>query len=362
MDFAVIMAGGTGKRLWPLSRESHPKQILKLLGGQTLLRKCYDRLRPIFDNRNIIVQCNAGYADLVRENLPELPRDNVIAEPTVRDTAGAIGLASAVLSKFDPDATMAVVTADQLIRPDEIFAQAIKDGLAFVNNNPKSFITFGIEPKFPSTQYGYLELGQSDNPQFCSSEVFKVDSFKEKPDSLTARQYIQMHKYCWNSGMFVWKASAILNKIFENVPDAKKPLIEIQSSWATPKQEEVLEDWFVEVPKISIDYAVMEKADNVYSIKMNCDWLDMGSFISLADIVEPDENDNVVIADNSELLGCKDCIVVTEDDGHMIAAIGMQNFVIAHSPDATLVCPVEQADKLKELLERIKKKGKETYL
>jgi mannose-1-phosphate guanylyltransferase len=148
MDYVVVMAGGTGKRLWPLSRKERPKQVLKLLDGKTLLQRCFERLSPIFDERNIIILTNAGYADIVRENLHGLPPNNVIAEPTVRDTAGAVGLAATILTRYDPDATMAVVTADQLIEPAELLQQAIKDALIFVNNNPENMITFGIKPTF----------------------------------------------------------------------------------------------------------------------------------------------------------------------------------------------------------------------
>src|SRR5512140_2898400 len=155
MEYAVVMAGGAGKRLWPLSRQNRPKQMLRILDGQTLLNQCFDRLSSIFDPRNILIITNAGYADLVRENLPDLPNDNVIAEPVVRDTAGANGLAASVLTKYDPDATMAVFTADHIIRPTEVFQQTVRDGLAFIDHNPDAMITFGIAPTHPSTQLGY---------------------------------------------------------------------------------------------------------------------------------------------------------------------------------------------------------------
>ena len=362
MDYAVIMAGGTGKRLWPLSRESHPKQVLKLINGQTLLRKCFDRLTPIFDNSKIIVQCNAQYVDLVLENLPELPRDNVIAEPAVRDTAGAIGLSAAVLSKKDADATMLVVTADQVIEPIEDFASVANDALAYVNSNPETLVTFGIKPTSPSSQFGYVEYG--DVAQKCDSgnEVCKVNSFKEKPDTATAQQYLETGNYNWNSGMFAWKAKTILERLFTNLPGMKTPLTKIRDVWGSPQQEKTLQETFVDVPKISIDYAVMEKDPQVYSIKLDCSWLDMGSFEALRDITAPDEKNNTVVASNSELMECKDSIFVTEDNGHMIAAIGLENFIVAHSDDATLICPVGQSDRLKELLENIKNKGNVKYL
>lgn len=362
MRFAVIMAGGTGKRLWPLSRENRPKQVLRLLDGDTLLRNCFQRLSSLFDHRNIIVLTNRGYCDIVRENLPEIPSDNVISEPIVRDTAGAIGLAASVLCKFDPDATMAVVTADQVIRPVDVFQQAVADGMTYVEKNPDVLITFGIQPSFPSTQLGYIKLGKSHTCNGCNNKILDVDEFKEKPDLKTAEEYLSSGEYCWNSGLFVWKARRILELLFENLPQAKQPLQKIQAGWGGPAQEDILAEYFVKLPKISIDFAVMEKAPQVHAIKLNCRWFDMGSFSALADIIQSDADGNIVVADKSEILDCNDSIFVTEDKNHLIAAIGLKDMVVVHSPDATFVCPVDQTGKLKELLELLREHGKEQYL
>ncbi|HUV63267.1 MAG TPA: sugar phosphate nucleotidyltransferase [Sedimentisphaerales bacterium] len=362
MDYAVIMAGGTGKRLWPLSREKRPKQVLQLLDGQTLLRRCFERLRPVFDIRNIIVLTNAGYADVVRENLSELPYNNVIAEPAVRDTAGAIGLVSTVLAKYDPDATMAVVTADQIIEPAEVLQQALKDALTFVGGHPDDMITFGIRPTFPSTLLGYIECVERRNYPGCKNQIFSVEAFKEKPDEKTAKAYIDTGRYFWNSGMFVWKAKTILGNLAKFLPESTEPLTRIRAAWDGPQQEQVLEECFVKLPKISIDFAVMEKAERVNAIELDCRWLDMGSFAALADIISSDPNKNIVVAGQSELLDCRNSIIVTEDKGHLIACIGMENMVVAHSPDATLVCHIDQAHRLKELVELIKQHGGEKFL
>ncbi|MHC4433271.1 MAG: mannose-1-phosphate guanylyltransferase [Planctomycetota bacterium] len=362
MDYAVIMAGGTGKRLWPLSRQKRPKQVLELLDGQTLLRRCFDRLRPIFDIRNIIVLTNAGYADVVRENLSELPANNVIAEPAVRDTAGAIGLVSTILVKYDPDAAIAVVTADQIIEPAEVLQQAIKDALTFVNDNPDDMVTFGIQPTFASTGLGYIKCVDAGERPGCVSAVYRVEAFKEKPDEATAKQYVDTGQYFWNSGMFVWKAKTILDNLARFLPEATEPLARIQADWDSPNQQQTLQEWFLKLPKISIDYAVMEKAERVRAIKLDCRWLDMGSFAALADIISSDENNNVVVAGQSQLFECTDSIIVTEDKGHLIAAIGLKDMVVAHSPDATLVCHIDQTHRLKDLLDLIKQHGGERFL
>ncbi len=362
MDYAVIMAGGTGKRLWPLSRQKRPKQVLKLLDGQTLLRRCYERLSPIFDTRNIIVLTNAGYADIVRENLSELPFNNVIAEPAVRDTAGAIGLVSTVLTKYDPEAAIAVVTADQVIKPAEVLQRALKDALVFVNNNPDDMITFGIQPTFASTSLGYIKCNNAREYPGCKNKIYSVEAFKEKPDEKEAKEYLNTGQYFWNSGMYVWKAKTILANLAKFLPEATEPLARIQAGWGNPNQQQTLRDWFVKLPKISIDFAVMEKADRVHAIKLDCRWFDMGSFAALADIISSDKDNNIVVAGTSELLDCKSSIIVTEEKGHLIAAIGLENMVIAHSPDATLVCHVDQTHRLKELLELIKQHAGEKFL
>ena len=362
MDYAVIMAGGSGKRLWPLSREKRPKQVLKILDGQTLLRCCFERLSPIFDTRNIIILTNAGYADLVRENLPELPFNNVIAEPAVRDTAGTIGLAAAILTKYDPDATIAVLTADQAIEPADVFRQTLKDALTFVNNNPANMVTFGIQPTFPSTQLGYIKCGAAKKCPKCKNEIYEVEAFKEKPDEQTTKQYLDAGQYFWNSGMFVWKAKTILANLEEFLPDATEPIEKIRVNWDSPNQQKTLQEWYPKLPKISIDYAVMEKAKKVYAIKLDCRWLDMGSFAALPDIISSDKDNNIVVAGSNEVLDCKDSIFITEEKGHLIAAIGLENIVVAHSPDATLICHIDQTHRLKELLELIKKHNGEKFL
>jgi mannose-1-phosphate guanylyltransferase len=362
MNYAVVMAGGAGKRLWPLSREKRPKQVLKLLDGQTLLRRCFERLSPIFDERNIIILTNAGYADLVREELPELPFNNVIAEPTVRDTASTIGLAASILTKYDPEAQMAVVTADQLIEPAEVVQQALKDAFLFVSKNPGHLITFGIKPSYPSTQLGYIKCGGARPCSDCANEIYAVQAFKEKPDQKTAKEYVAKDQYLWNSGIFVWKSKTILANLQRFLPEAAEPLKKMGADWDTPNQEKTLQEYYVKLPRISIDFAVMEKASNVYAIKLDCRWIDMGSFAALADVISSDENKNIVVAGTSELLDCKNSIVVTEEKDHLIAAIGLENIVVAHSPDATLVCHIDQTQRLKELLELIRQHRGERFL
>jgi mannose-1-phosphate guanylyltransferase len=362
MDFAVIMAGGSGKRLWPLSRQKRPKQVLKLLDGQTLLRKSFERLEAIFDRRNILVLTNADYVEMVRENLSELPAQNVIAEPVVRDTAGVIGLAASVLSKFDRTANMVVVTADHILEPAESIQNAIRQALSFIHENPKASVTFGIKPTYPATELGYVRFGESVSSGQSVGSIRRVMDYKEKPDQQTAQSYLDSGDYYWNSGLFVWRCETILNHLKRFLPACVEPLQKIQLAWGGPDEQEALAEWFPKMPKISIDYAVMEKADQIYGLPLDCRWLDMGSFAALADVITADANNNIVVAGVSELLDCRNSIIVTEETDHMLAMIGLENVIVAHSRDATLVCPIDQGHRLKELLEKIKSHQQDKFL
>jgi mannose-1-phosphate guanylyltransferase len=362
MNYAVIMAGGSGKRLWPLSRQKRPKQVLRLFDGQTLLRKCFERLIGVFDVQNIIVLTNANYVDTVREDLSELSADNVIAEPVIRDTASAIGLAATILHKKDPDAKMAVVTADQILEPADSFRQAMAKALSFIDENPHALLTFGISPTLASTQLGYLKFGKPKPCAAAGNEVCAIEAFKEKPDERTAGQYLKEGCYFWNSGLFVWRCETILNLLKKFVPGGTEPLNKIRADWGGPNQQQTLQEWFPRLPKISIDYAVMEKAQQVYGIKLQCRWLDLGSFAALRDIITSDNSSNIVVCEHYQLLDSRNNIVITEEKGHLLAMIGIENMIVAHTKDATLVCPIDQADRLKELLEKIENRHQGKFL
>ena len=362
MNHAVIMAGGTGKRLWPLSRQNRPKQVLRLFHGKTLLRCCFERLGGVFEPDRVWVMTNAAYVDVVRADLPDLRPDHVIAEPAVRDTVGAIGLASTILDKVDSDATLAVVTADHMIEPVHTFAQVLRDGLKFVNDCPGAIVTFGVAPTFASTQLGYIKLGPARSHSGCSGDIHPVEAFREKPDAATAEQYVRSGSYCWNSGMFLFKAATMLGHLAAFLPDSVEPFSRIRDAWGTPRQETALKEWFVRVPKTSIDYAVMEKASDIYAIRLNCRWLDLGSFTALAEMLGPDADGNVLAANLAAMLDSRDNIVVTEDSGHLVALLGVKDLVVAHSPDATLVCHASQAHRLKELLDEVARRHGDRFL
>ena len=346
MRHAVIMAGGAGTRLWPLSRKHRPKQLLRLFDGQSLLQISRRRLEGLFDPANVWVITSAHYIDQVAAELPDIPRDNLIGEPMGRDTANAIGLAAHLLRRRDPDATMAVFTADHIITPQDRFADALRAGLDAAENFDDSLITFGITPTSPHTGYGYLQRGESLAPK-----TYRVAEFKEKPSLDVAKQYVTSGEYLWNSGMFAWRVSAICAEIQQNLPENAQGLQSLATDWPRIAGTEECARRFGSLHRISIDFGVMEKANSVLLVEMNCDWMDLGSWISIAATRTPDDRGNVTIAERALILDGENNVLVTETD-HLLATIGLRDVVVVHSPDATLVCHKDQVEKIKDLVDR----------
>ena len=343
MRHAVIMAGGAGTRLWPLSRRMRPKQLLRLFDGNSLLQIARQRLNGLFEPEHIWVITSAHYIDQVAEELPDIPRENLIGEPVGRDTANAIGLAANMLARRDADATMAVFTSDHIIRPQDRFAVAISAGLEAAEEHPESLVTFGITPVSAHTGYGYVRRGASVGPK-----VHRVAEFKEKPTLEVATQYVESGEYLWNSGMFAWRVSAILVEIERLLPENARGLASLAADWERVAGTDECFNQFNGLPKISIDFGVMEKAASVLMVEMNCDWRDLGSWTSIADTRDADEHGNVSIAPLSMVVDGHGNIVVSESE-HLVLAMGVSDLVIVHSDDATMVCRKEDLEKLKEL-------------
>jgi mannose-1-phosphate guanylyltransferase len=357
MRYAVIMAGGAGTRLWPMSRTGKPKQLLRFIpgeGGQparSLLQIAAHRLRDLVDPQNVYVCTGAAYAQQVLEDLPLLPASQLLGEPMGRDTANAVGFSAAVLHKRDPDATFAVLTADHIIEPLDIFQSAMTRGFDAVDKHPDTLITFGITPSYPATGFGYVQRGAelSDCPG-----VFAVQSFKEKPGEEVARQYLATGQYAWNSGMFIWKAATILEQLRQHLPAAHEGLTRIAAAWGTPQQSDVLTAVYPTLPKVSIDIAVMEKAPRVATIAMPVKWLDVGSWPAFAETLSADAAGNRTNALATHL-GSKNVLAVSEDPGHLLATINCDNLIVIHTPAATLVCPAKDAEKIKQLVAEVEK-------
>ena len=351
MRYAMIMAGGAGKRLWPLSRLQRPKQMIPLLDGKSLLEIAVERLDGLFEKENIYVITNAQYAEQAAAALPNIPRENIIGEPEGRDTANAIALGAELIAGRDEDAVMAVFTADQVIRPVKQFAEAVETACQAAENEPDALLTFGIRPTWPHTGLGYIHAAEP-----VAEGVMEVVGFKEKPGRQIARQYVESGEYFWNSGMFVWKLSAIRQAIAKFLPDSAEKLTPVSKFVADGADyTQLLAETYPTLEKISIDFAVMEKAPKVRVVELNCEWLDVGSWPAMEDVNELDECGNAVVAEQAVLLDSSRNVVVSEDD-HLLAVLGMDDCIIVHSPDATLVCNKTDSQQLKKMVELIEQK------
>lgn len=351
MRYAVIMAGGAGKRLWPLSRQNRPKQLLPLIHGKSLLELAVERLRGLFANERIWIITNAEYAGQVCRALPDIPAENVVGEPEGRDTANAIALAAELIAARDESATMAVFTADHVIRPQERFAEAVETACAAAEANRDALLTFGIRPTWPHTGLGYIHC-----PGEMSGGVRKVVAFKEKPEHSLARRYVDSGEYFWNSGMFVWTLGAIRSALNEFLPESMRRLEPLGR--AAREGRDVagpLAQAYAALEKISIDYAVMEKAREVLMVELGCEWLDVGSWPALENVTDLDESDNAIVAANTVVMDSSRNVIVSEGD-HVLAVLGMEDCIVVHSPDATLVCSRGKSQRLKELVELVAQK------
>lgn len=358
MQYGVIMAGGSGTRLWPLSRANQPKQILPVVNGRSLLQLSYERLRGFLPAERIYVCAAAAHAPAVLENLPEMPRENLLGEPMGRDTANAVGFSAAILHKLDPDAVCAVVTADHVIEPVGQFQKSVNAAFQVTAEKPESLVTFGILPTYGHTGLGYIHRGEALN----IPGAFHVQGFHEKPDKALADRFVESGRYYWNSGMFVWRCDTVLNELAIHLPGSAKGLSQIAQAWRTPQQEAVLRDVYPRLPKISIDYAVMEPASqkkgqaSVVVVEMPVDWTDVGSWPALAEILPVDEHNNAIECKTGLFLDSDDNVIFSQDSTHLISLIGVSDMIVVHTGDATLICPKDEAQRVKELVGKVRDK------
>jgi mannose-1-phosphate guanylyltransferase len=358
MLYAVIMAGGSGTRFWPLSRSSTPKHLLTIVSERPLIAECVDRFKGYVPPENILVVTTAEQAAAIRSTLSEIPPDNVIAEPVGRDTAACIGYAACLVRHRDPQAVMAVLPSDHVITPTERFMESILAGEELAGK-VGGLVTFGIRPSWPHTGMGYLQRGPQVDT-INNFKVFRLMRFREKPSVDLAQQFIDSGEFYWNSGIFVWKAATILEEIEKYMPEHHRLLSQIGPVVGTPEQEEVVAAVYPKFPRISIDFGVMEMARTVHVIESDYEWDDVGSWTAIPKHHPMDLHGNTVLAD-FEGVNTTDCIIVGEP-GHLITGVGIHKLIIVHTPDATLVAFRDASGDVKKLVEQLQKKGRTDVL
>jgi len=348
--YVLIMAGGSGKRLWPLSRQDMPKQLLNVVGGQSLLRLAFDRLEGLIPAEQILVCTGADYADVVAAELPEVRSENILGEPEGRDSLNAVAWPAAVLAERDPDAVMAVVTADHIMHPADAFRAAVAEAYAVVEADPTALVTFGVVPTSAHTGYGYLHRGAAlpERP-----EVSHVLAFREKPDRATAEDYLAAGDYWWNSGMFVWRAQTLLDQLAVLRRDTYAGVRELA------RRPERLGEIYPQLAKISVDYAVMEPVSqgqgsaHVLAVRLPVVWHDVGGFAALVEQLPHDDQGNAT-AGMSVLVDARDNLVINQaGDGRLVAAVGLRDTVVVQTRQITLVCPISEAERIKELVAEV---------
>lgn len=338
----VIMAGGIGSRLWPVSTPEVPKQFIDLLGvGKSLIQLTVERYLPVCDFSRIWVVTSERYVGTVKRQLPHIPEDQILAEPVPRNTAPCIAYACWKIMKKDPDANVVVTPSDALVLKERKFADVIRKALNF-SASTGNIVTVGIHPDRPETGYGYICSGTVEE-----DVVAKVEAFKEKPDIDTARQYLEKGNYFWNAGIFVWQVKTIVSKLRRYAPQITEIMDRIEPSFGTPDEKQTLANLFPKCEKISIDYAVMEKADNIYVIASELEWSDLGSWSSVGTKINPDKDNNKVVGQDVRLFGCENCIIHA-GDAKMVVVDGLKDYIVAEKGGNILVCPVSDEQKVKD--------------
>lgn len=353
--YVVIMAGGIGSRFWPYSRQYRPKQFLDILGvGKSLLRLTYERFLSVCDPEHILVVTNEDYASMVQEHIPEIPEENILSEPSRKNTAPCIAYAAYKIHHKDPKAVLIVSPSDHAILQEEKFAATLSLGIHEAMHSDK-LITLGIKPHRPDTGYGYIKFKQSDQ-----KEMSKVLAFTEKPDLETARRFLEEGDYLWNAGLFIWKAATFIQATKEHLPEMARLFDRAQEDWNQPEEHESICKIYKEVENISVDYGIMEKAENVYVIPCEFGWSDLGSWASLHEIREKDSDDNVMEG-NVLAFDVSNCIIQTPSD-KLTVVHDLDGYLITEHENVLLICRKDEEKKFREFVRVVKEQKGEDFL
>lgn len=359
MLYPVIMAGGSGTRFWPRSRRRRPKQLIRIFGQGTMIQQTVARLEGEVPPESFLVVTTLDQADEIALQLPKLKREQIVAEPCGRDTSACVALAAMLVRRRDPEGVMAVLSADHTISPAREFARCLKEA-AQIATQHRALVTFGIRPSHPSELYGYVRRGEALPGWKGSLPAFRLAEFKEKPTRAVAEEFIRSGDYYWNSGNFVWRAADILEAFQRFMPDLYAALAKIEPELGTAGMAAALERVYPGLPKLSIDYGVMEKAPNAVLVEAQFQWDDVGAWDSIARHHPADENGNHVLARHAGI-DTRNCIIVGED-GHVVTTVGVENLIIVQTRDATLICDRRRAGHVKMLVDLLKAQGLEAHL
>ena len=355
-NFCVIMGGGIGSRFWPFSRKTLPKQFLDFFGtGRSLLQQTFDRFKQVIPTENILVVTNDLYADLVKEQLPELNSEQILLEPTRRNTAPCIAWAAYHIRALNPNANIVVAPSDHLILKESEFLSAIEKGLAFVAKSDK-LLTLGIKPNRPETGYGYIQVAEH-----IDSSFYKVKTFTEKPELELAKVFIESGEFYWNAGLFMWNVNSIIKAGELLLPELATKLAAGKDVYGTPEEKKFIDENFPACPNVSIDFGIMEKADNVYVSLGDFGWSDLGTWGSLYDLSQKDESENVTLKCRSLLYNSKNNIVVLPQN--KLAVIdGLEGYLIAESDNVLLICKKDEEHSIRKYVNDAQIKLGEDYI
>ncbi|MFQ5857494.1 MAG: mannose-1-phosphate guanylyltransferase [Anaerolineae bacterium] len=354
--YALILAGGVGSRLWPRSRESRPKQLLELISDQSMLQETVARVEPLVSPENIIIMTNEGYVTTVRGQLPDVPPENVIGEPGVRGTASAVGYGAAVIAHRDPSAVMFSLHADHHIRDVEGFRRALQAAAQVASQG--YLVTLGIAPAYPETGYGYIERG-GELATFENHAAYRVIRFTEKPDEEQARAFIESGRYYWNSGLFTWQVSTILEAFAAYMPDTYDKLQVVVSDIGTDQELQTLARVWPTLENQTVDYGIMERADRVAVVPADFGWSDVGTWNALYDLMDGDDKKNVITGDH---VGVDTRGSLIYSDSRLIATVGVDNLIIVDVGDAVLVCSRDRAQDVKAIVDRLQQEKRTDVL
>lgn len=356
-QYIAIMAGGVGSRFWPKSRTAYPKQFLDILGtGKTLIQSTFERYNKVVPAKNIYVVTSKDYLDIVKQQLPQIPVENIVAEPFRKNTAPCIAYIAFKIHEINPDSVMIAAPADNLIRDEEKFFEVLKNGLEFVKHI-EALVTIGIKPTHPNTGYGYIQHDHSE----VAPGIYKVKTFTEKPNLELAKVFLKSGDFLWNSGIFTWRSKTILAAFEKLLPEIHDLFIGEKEKLNTPQEKEIIEDIYAKCPSISIDFGVMEKASNVYVLPSSFYWSDLGTWTSAYENMGKDYFGNAVVGSDVMVFDTQNCMVHVPDK-KLVLLQGLEDYIVVDTDDVLMICKKDKEQEIKNFVAEVKRNKDEKYL